>query len=154
MDLGVSDDAGYDGYVKSKNKNLTSASVFWWPHGPSLKCSSSDVVQEISVLIRGFFENNSVKWCENFNLNRSQLLEKEVCQILQTIVFSFMRSHGSNISHVIEQYSMLVVQCSVSLRRLLLLVWDKKSIWIQIFLFDIVETARICEIHSWVEHIS
>ncbi len=36
MDLGVSDDAGYDGYVKSKNKNLTSASVFWWPHGPSL----------------------------------------------------------------------------------------------------------------------
>jgi hypothetical protein len=27
LDLGVSDDAGYDGYVKSKNKNLTSASI-------------------------------------------------------------------------------------------------------------------------------
>jgi hypothetical protein len=37
LDLGVSDDAGYNGYVKSKNKILTSASVFWWPHGSSLK---------------------------------------------------------------------------------------------------------------------
>jgi hypothetical protein len=27
LDLGVSDDADYDGYVKSKNKNLTSASI-------------------------------------------------------------------------------------------------------------------------------
>jgi hypothetical protein len=75
----------------------------------------TDVIQQISVPIRGFFENNSMKSSENFNANRSQLVEEEVCQISQSIVFSFMPSYGSNISYILEQYSVLLVQCSVPL---------------------------------------
>ncbi len=56
-----------------------------------------------------------MKSSENFNANRSQLVEEEVCQISQSIVFSFMPSYGSNISYILEQYSVLLVQCSVPL---------------------------------------